>query len=80
MELGSGRHLSKGALWGLGCLIFVGMLVGIYGIAAYRADALRLPVAVATIVVGGLLFVVQRMGPLAVGRRRLWLCWRSSCG
>ncbi len=50
---GSGRYLSKYAVWGLGCLIIVGMLVGAYGIGAYQAGALSLAAAAPMIVVVG---------------------------
>ncbi|MDP9420579.1 MAG: hypothetical protein M3P53_10610 [Actinomycetota bacterium] len=64
---GSGRYLSKHAVWGLGCLIIVGLLVGAYGIGAYQAGALSLAAA-PMIVVGGLLF----FGPMVVAFVSAW--------
>ncbi len=65
---GSGRYLSKYAVWGLGCLIIVGLLVGAYGIGAYQAGALSLAAAAPMMVVGGLLF----FGPMVVALVSAW--------
>ncbi|MDP9020899.1 MAG: DUF2510 domain-containing protein, partial [Actinomycetota bacterium] len=65
---GSGRYLSKYAVWGLGCLIIVGILVGAYGIGAYQAGALSSAAAAPMIVVGGLLF----FGPMVVAFVSAW--------